>query len=149
MRVTCFEDLEVWKEACVLANQICDLSDKGCFSRDFALRNQMRRASISVVSNVAEGFERGGNKEFIQFLAQAKGLVGEVRAQLHLASDRRYLMASEFAELCGRAEKISRMICSLMAYLRQSDLRGSKYRVSEDFDQFTETVDALNPNLEL
>ena len=77
-----FEDLEVWKLAFEIANDVYDLSSREPFSRDFALRDQMRRSAISVFSSIAEGFERDGNKEFINFLAIAKGSCGELRAQI-------------------------------------------------------------------
>ncbi len=81
-RIEKFEDLEAWKLARSFANLIYNVSSVGNFARDFALRDQIRRASISIVSNIAEGFERGGDKEFTQFLFMAKGSCGEVRAQL-------------------------------------------------------------------
>jgi len=77
-----FEDFDAWKLARRLTHAIYDVSAVGEFSRDFALRDQIRRASISIVSNIAEGFERDGDKEFLQFLSIAKGSCGEVRAQL-------------------------------------------------------------------
>ena len=82
-RIERFEDIEGWKLARRVANRVYDISDVGRFSKDFALVNQIRRASISIMSNIAEGFERDGNKEFLQFLSVAKGSCGEVRAQLY------------------------------------------------------------------
>lgn len=127
-----FEDIGAWKKARALANCVYDASDEGRFSRDFALRDQMRRAAISVLSNIAEGFERGGDNEFIQFLAIAKGSVGELRSQLYLAVDRKYLTAAQFKQLSGEATEISRMLAGLMDYLSKSKLRGSKYRHDDD-----------------
>lgn len=121
-----FEDIEAWKVARVLANLVYDLSDKGAFSRDFALRDQMRRAGISVISNIAEGFERDGNNEFIQFLSQAKGSAGELRGQSYMAWDRKYISQPEFDALQQRTSQTSRMISGLMSYLRNSDLQGRK-----------------------
>ena len=121
-----FEDIEAWKVARVLVNQVYDLSDKGAFSRDFALRDQMRRAGISVISNIAEGFERDGNNEFIQFLSQAKGSAGELRGQSYIAWDRKYISQAEFDALQQRATQTSRIISGLMSYLRRSDLQGRK-----------------------
>ena len=86
-RIERFEDLEAWKLARALNAMIYNASGAGAFSHDFALRDQIRRASISIVSNIAEGFERDGDKEFAQFLFMAKGSCGEVRAQLYLAMD--------------------------------------------------------------
>ena len=80
------------------------------------------------MSNVAEGFERGGDKEFLQFLAQAKGSCGEVRSQLCAARDQGYLSQSEFAAMTSRAVLTSRLISGLMKYLRESGFRGSKFR---------------------
>lgn len=90
-RLERFEDLEAWKTARELTNSIYQTTASGDFARDFGLRDQIRRASVSVLSNIAEGFERDGNKEFLQFLSLAKGSCGEVRAQLYIALDQRYI----------------------------------------------------------
>ena len=80
------------------------------------------------MSNIAEGFERGGDKEFLQFLSNAKGSCGEVRCQLYVAMDENYLSATEFNQLQERAEEISRLLSGFMAYLRDSELRGTKFK---------------------
>ena len=98
-----FEDIEAWKAARKLTNRIYDCSMEGEFSRDFAFRNQIRRASVSILSNIAEGFERDGNKEFLQYLSVAKGSGGEVRTQLYLAHGRNYITEQQFKELLGNA----------------------------------------------
>jgi four helix bundle protein len=98
MTIKYFEDLEVWKEARRLTREIYRLTQDGKFSRDFGLREQIRRAAVSVMSNIAEGFERGGNQEFIQFLYVAKGSCGEVRSQLYVALDQAYVGQPEFDE---------------------------------------------------
>lgn len=98
-----FEELEAWKLARALTNDIYDATLVGEFNRDFSLRDQIRRASISIVSNIAEGYERDGDKEFVQFLYIAKGSCGEVRAQLYLAYDRNYLTREQFATLSSKA----------------------------------------------
>src|SRR5437870_6461434 len=85
MPIKHFEDLEVWKEARRLTRQVYRLTKDSRFSKDFGLSNQMQRAAVSIMSNIAEGFERGGNQEFIQFLYVAKGSCGEVRSQLYVA----------------------------------------------------------------
>ncbi len=84
-----FEDIEAWQKARELTNRVYDASDKGAFARDFGLRDQIRRACVSILSNIAEGFERSGTGEFVQFLSSAKGSAGEVRAQLYVALERR------------------------------------------------------------
>jgi len=85
MSITNFEDLEIWKLARYLTGQIYQLTRNGNFVKDYSLCNQIQRASVSVMSNIAEGYERGGNQEFIQYLAIAKGSCGEVRCQLYIA----------------------------------------------------------------
>src|ERR1044071_8834864 len=87
-----FEDIEAWQKARELTRRVYEVSEVGAFARDFGLRDQIRRASVSALSNIAEGFERSGTGEFIQFLSAAKGSAGEVRAQLYVALDRRTSM---------------------------------------------------------
>jgi four helix bundle protein len=108
-RIERFEDLEAWKLARALTGLIYNVTGIGNFSRDFALRDQLRRASISIVSNIAEGFERDGDKEFIQFLSMAKGSCGEVRARLYLALDRDYFTQEQFGQLSSKAIELSRI----------------------------------------
>lgn len=127
-RIEKFEDLEAWKLARKTTRLIYSATAKGDFAKDFALTNQIRRAAISILSNIAEGFERNGDKEFIQFLTVAKGSCGEARAQLYVAFDQAYLDESEFAELEKRLSEISRMISGLIKYLKQSELKGSKFK---------------------
>ena len=91
MAILYFEDLEIWKCARELTNIIYLLTNNSTFSRDFGLRDQIRRASVSIMSNIAEGYERGGNQELMQFLSIAKGSCGEVRCQLYVAIDQKYL----------------------------------------------------------
>jgi four helix bundle protein len=123
-----FEDIEAWQKARELTRRVYEVSEVGAFARDFGLRDQMRRASVSVLSNIAEGFERSGTGEFIQFLSAAKGSAGEVRAQLYVALDRNYVDVPTFQELNQLASQVSRMISGLMAYLKQSGIRGTKYK---------------------
>ena len=131
-RIRKFEDIESWKRARKLANEIYSVTTVGKFTRDFGLRDQIRRASVSILSNIAEGFERGGDKEFLQFLSVAKGSCGETRAQLYVALDQAYISTAEFETLFQSATEVSQLISGLMRYLRQSSLRGSKYRCCED-----------------
>lgn len=126
-----FEDLEAWQRARVLANEIYAISSGGGFSRDFVLRDQIRGAAVSVLSNIAEGFERGGNQEFLQFLSIAKGSAGELRSQLYLALDQGYIDRAGFDRLRDLAIEVSGKIGGLIAYLKTSGMKGSKYRVDE------------------
>lgn len=123
-----FEDLDVWKIAREMAREIYDCGKGGEFSRDFGLRDQIRRAAVSVVSNIAEGFDRGGDREFHQFLALAKGSCGEVRAQLYIALDQGYLNQTQFEDLSARTIQVGRMLASLMNYLRTSKFQGQKFK---------------------
>ena len=123
-----FEDIESWQHARRLANEIYVISGHGKFAKDFVLRDQMRRASISVLSNIAEGFERDGNAEFVQFLSVAKGSIGEIRAQTYVALDCQYIDQAQFERLQVRAKDISRKLAALMTYLRNSGMKGTKYK---------------------
>ena len=127
-RIEKFEDIESWKLAREVTKTIYEISSSGNFARDFALVNQIRRASISIISNIAEGFERSGNKEFLQFLAIAKGFCGEVRAQLYVALDQNYIDEKKFVFITEKLIETNRMISGLMKYLQQSDFKGSKFR---------------------
>ena len=123
-----FEDIIAWQKARALTKEIYIVSKSGEFARDFGLRDQIQRASVSTMSNIAEGFERGGDKEFIQFLSQAKGSCGEVRSQLYIALDQAYITPVVFNVLSGQATEVSRVTAGFMAYLQGSDLRGKKFR---------------------
>lgn len=125
-----FEEIEAWQKARDLTKKIYDITNRGNFARDFAFRDQIRRASVSVMANIAEGYERGGRKEFVQFLSVAKGSVGEVRSHLYVALDQAYCTKGVFDELTALAIEISRMISGLMSYLISSKIRGAKNRYS-------------------
>ena len=125
-----FEDMISWQKARELTKRVYQISKRGDFGKDFELRGQMRSASISVMSNIAEGFERGGDKEFIQFLSTAKGSCGEVRSQLYVALDQSYITPAEFAGISTEAVEVSRLVAGFMGYLRQSELRGNKFKRS-------------------
>ena len=129
-----FEEIESWKRARKLTNKIYQLSSRGDFARDFTLKDQVRRACVSIMSNIAEGYDRSGTKEFVQFLATAKGSAGEVRCQLYIALDQGYIDENEFAELVSTALQTQCLIGGLMNYLRRSGYKGNKYRVSEPED---------------
>lgn len=108
-----FEELIVWQRARTLTLAIYGASSAGEFARDFALRDQIRRAAISVMSNIAEGFERYSRADFRHFLSIARGSVSEVRCQLHLASELGYLPAADSAELHELCLEISRLLAAL------------------------------------
>jgi len=96
MKINKFEDLESWQKSRDIVNSIYEISNKSSFSKDFALRDQIRRAAISIMSNISEGFSREADKEFIQFLFIAKGSAAEIQTQLYLALDQKYITQGEF-----------------------------------------------------
>lgn len=115
MNVRRFEDLIAWQKARDLTRLIYKLSNDGNFARDYGLRDQIRRAAVSVMSNLAEGFDRAGRAEFHQFLVIAKGSCAEVRSQLYVALDAGYLPQHEFDAAINRAEELARIIGGLRA----------------------------------
>jgi four helix bundle protein len=127
MQVKNFEALEIWKEARRLTQEIYRLTRDSQFSKDFVLRDQIRRAAVSIMSNIAEGFERGGNQEFIQFLYVAKGSCGEVRSQLYVALDQSYIAPQDCDDTSKSFRRLSIMISNLIDYLKRSGMKGSKY----------------------
>ncbi len=124
-----FEDINAWKKGRELVNEIYRITSKGAFDRDFALKDQMRRAGISLISNIAEGYERDGNKEFIQFLSIAKGSAGEVRSQLYMALDLQYIKEDEFERIKNLAGETGKMISGLIKYLKGSKIKGRKFNL--------------------
>jgi four helix bundle protein len=112
-----FEDLVVWQEARGLVNEVYKVTTQGPFRRDFSLRDQITRAAISSMSNIAEGFERGSRREFIQFLNIAKGSTGEVRSQLYVALDQEYVEQKMFEKLRDAALAVSRRLAKFIRYL--------------------------------
>ncbi len=123
-----FEDFVAWQKARELTSEVYRHSNNGPFSKDYGLRYHMRRAAVSMMSNIAEGFERGGTKEFIQFLSVARGSAGELEAQLYVALDQAYIDEREFISLKNLAGSAKRLIGGLMKYLRQSEMKGYKYK---------------------
>ncbi|MDI6891310.1 MAG: four helix bundle protein [Thermodesulfovibrionales bacterium] len=125
-----FEDLNIWQRGRELVGLIYELTKKRDFLKDYSLIDQIRRSSISVMSNIAEGFERGSNKEFIQFLYIAKGSCGEVRSQLYVALDQRYVSEGDFSKTKEFCLKISGMINNLISYLKTSNIKGAKHKIT-------------------
>lgn len=123
-----FEETVSWKESRVLNKTVGKLIDSGKFKQSFRLINQIEGSAGSVMDNIAEGFERGGNKEFTQFLYIAKGSCGELRSQLYRALDRTYISQKEFDELSVHSMKISSLIQKLITYLENSETKGIKYK---------------------
>jgi four helix bundle protein len=123
-----FEDLEIWQMARQQALEIYQLYIQELFSKDWELKNQINAASGSVMDNIAEGFERSGNKEFSNFLLISKGSNGEVRSQLYRAYDRKYLTMEKFEELKLKCLTLSKKITSFIKYLKESDQKGFRYK---------------------
>lgn len=123
-----FEEIEAWQLARQLTREIYQASAHGPFARDFGLKDQIRRAAVSIMSNIAEGFERGGNREFVQFLSISKASTGELRSQLYVALDVGHIDQSQFNHLVDLTLQISKRLGGLMKYLQQSSYKGSKYK---------------------
>lgn len=122
-----FEDIEAWQKARGLTREIYRVTNQGAFAKDFGLRDQIRRASVSIMSNIAEGFGRGGNREFIQFLSMAKGSVSEVQDQLYVAVDAGYLTKDQFQQLYNLSESTGNLIGGFIRYLTKSADKGVKF----------------------
>ena len=123
-----FEDLEIWKEARRLAAEIHIISIETPLNNDFGLKSQIKRASGSVMDNIAEGFERDGNLEFRQFLSIAKGSAGETRSQLYRLLDCGYISVENFEILKNDYEKLSGKIKIFIVYLNKKDYKGNKFQ---------------------
>lgn len=127
--ITRFEEIEAWKTARQLTNTVYELSNQAGFNRDFGLRDQIRRASVSVMSNIAEGFESRTDIQFLNFLGVAKASAGEVRAQLYVAFDQKYIAEEQFKDAYSMAETCARQIAKFIAYLEANP---RKRRISDD-----------------
>src|SRR2546430_2092144 len=112
-RIEKFEDFIAWQKARSLTREIYKITNLPAFSRDFGLKNQIRRAAVSIMSNIAEGFERGRPSEFHQFLSIAKGSCAELRSQLFVALDAGYVMENDFDVLISDAEEVVRIVGGL------------------------------------
>jgi four helix bundle protein len=123
-----FEEIDAWKKARELTRRVYDVTAKGAFARDFGLRDQLRRACVSIMSNVAEGHGRGGRKEFLQFLSMAQGSANEVCSHLYVALDLGYIDDEQFRVLTGLAQENARLIGGLVRYLRTTEIKGSKFK---------------------
>jgi four helix bundle protein len=117
-----FEEIQAWKKAYEVTLQIYRLTDNGRFAKDYGLRDQIRRASVSIMANIAEGQGRKSNLEFANFLNMARGSAHEVQSHLHIAVGLEYISKAEFDFLHSSLAEISKMTIALAKYLRQSKL---------------------------
>lgn len=140
-----FEDLKTWQMGREFCKEVFKITNYESFSKDYRLKDQIKASSGSIMDNIAEGFERSGNKEFVQFLYIAKGSCGEIRSQLYRAFDYNYISENEFNSLRDKTIQISQAIGSFINYLKQSELKGSKYRS----DANGNTPDTTSLNIEL
>lgn len=131
--ITRFEDIESWKTARQLTNSVYAHTNLIGFNRDFGLRDQIRRASVSVMSNIAEGFESRTDVQFINFLGIARASAGEVRAQLYIALDQKYISEEQFKETYATAQTCARQIANFMKYLESNP---RQRRISDDEPEY-------------
>ena len=138
-----FEEIVAWQEARKLACMIYSITSIGGFAKDFGLRDQIRRAAVSVGSNIAEGFERNGNKEFEKFLWIAKGSTGEVVSQLYTAVDVGYVTVGEVADVMEQARHCAYLIYRFIQSLKASDITGERYKPRKRFEKSPQTPQTL------
>lgn len=139
-----FEDLICWKKARELANFIFTLTDNKTF-KDLDLKRQIRRAAISPISNIAEGFDRGTRAEFVDALFIAKGEVGEVRSQLYIAYDRRYIDISIFRNGLRLTDECSRLIQSFVTKVKSDSRLGLQFKQVPKKDDFKDWLKQVSP----
>lgn len=131
--ITRFEEIEGWKTARRLTNKIYELSNQAGFNRDFGLRDQIRRACISIMSNIAEGFESRTDVQFVNFLGMARASAGEVRAQLYIALDQNYIAQAQFDDAFQLVQTCSRQIANFIKYLEANP---RPRRISDDSPEY-------------
>ena len=129
-----FEEIKAWQTARELTRRIYEVSGSGVFSRDYGLRDQMRRAAVSVMSNIAEGFESGTRPLFVRYLRYAKASAGEIRAQLYVGRDAGHLKEAEFEELFDLADKCSRQLSRFITYLESQPSGRSVREASSEYE---------------
>jgi len=123
-----FEDLEIWQKAREICRIVYETKKNSNLKNDFKLYNQLNGSSGSIMDNIAEGFERNGNREFIQFLSIAKASCGETRSQLYRAFDRGYLNDDDFEDFKTKVISLSRQINGFIDYLQKSDFKGTEFK---------------------
>ncbi len=121
MKITKFEDIDIWKEARKLVNMVYDLTGKSAFKKDFGLKEQIQRAAVSCMSNVAEGFDSGTNTQFIQYLIYTRRSSSEVQSELYAALDRSYITEEEFNEAYQQAKKVGQLTNGFIRYLKRAN----------------------------
>ncbi len=138
-----FEDLKAWQQARELNKTLLPLIKQLSVQQEYGLMNQLRNSSGSVMDNIAEGFDRGSRKEFVQFLGFAKGSIGEVKSQLYRAFDSDYLSKNFFDELYNLTDKIGKMLNGLITYLNNTDIKGERFknRVNESTVLYGNKID--------
>jgi four helix bundle protein len=127
MKIESFEQMEIWQLARELSKYVFRISLNKPFILDYKLRDQIRTSSGSIMDNIAEGFERDGNKEFIQFLSISKGSCGECRSQSYRAFDYNYIDEATLLELIQKTTTLSKKISSFMTYLKNCSFKGTKF----------------------
>ena len=118
MRIKGLEDIDVWKEARKLVNMVYDLTEKTLFRKDFGLKEQIQRAAVSCMSNVAEGFDSDTDQQFIQLLSYTKRSASEAQSELYVALDRKYITKEEFEEVYRQAQIVRKLANGFIRYLR-------------------------------
>ena len=118
MKIERFEEIESWKKARELTSVIYSLTSKDKFAKDYGLRDQIQRAAVSIMANIAEGFDRQSRKEFVQFLYYASASGSEVQSHLYVALDQRYISEKDFGILYDQAKKTKSLINGFIAYLK-------------------------------
>ncbi|AZQ44928.1 four helix bundle protein [Nonlabens ponticola] len=122
-----FEELEIWQRARIICDDVYNLYLVSDLQKDYGLWNQINKSSGSIMDNIAEGFDRDGNREFIQFLSISKASCGEAKSQLYRCFDRKYLEPQEFEDIKRKMEECKAQIAGFMKYLKNSDRKGNKY----------------------
>lgn len=122
-----FEDLEVWKRARIICEDVYDINHSGDLQKDYGLWNQINKSTGSAMDNITEGFNRNGNREFIQFLSIAKASCAESKSQLYRCLDRNYIEQNQFDLLHKKMDECKVQIAGFMKYFKNSDRKGNKY----------------------